>query len=466
MHDVRVTDSGPSQTLGQTSDSLTELPADLVIQPMVRRSHHSLVGGLASAIVHMLILIGAGLLFAAVQHDGAVELQLVVANTNATESFEDLSIEVDLASVTPTSKTEIVGVASEQSVVRVSEPTLTSEVGEIAVSDDDFDAMAPLSKPVTMTSESESGKKSDHKGSFFGAEAYGDEFVYVVDMSTSMGARSQYGQTRFRIACRELLRSINELTPSQKFCVFMFCYRTRVMFDAKPMMLSATNANKQRVARWINGLGLGAGTDPRYGTMMALRLKPDAIFLLSDGEFNGREVNAHGIAGNPPIETLLHRQRKSKVPIHTIAFEDMLSRKRMRRIAHGTLATHRFVGHMSDQELLIDDLLSNNRADIAYGLRSILDETQKLRDDQQVERATRLIAGHFTSRDESIRALAYQTMLFVADGDDMGPSSEEASHREFAKARKKWLTYWKDRLKKNRLGKDGGKKRSTVVTRL
>ena len=313
-----------------------------------------------------------------------------------------------------------------------------------------------------MTSESETGKKSDKKGSFFGAEAYGNEFVYVVDMSVSMGARSEYGQTRFRIACRELLRSIKELTPSQKFCVFMFCYRTRVMFDAQPIMLAATNANKQRVAQWINGLGLGAGTDPRYGAMLALRLKPDAIFLLSDGEFNGREVNAHGIAGNPPIETLLDRHRKSKVPIHTIAFEDMVSRKRMRRLAHGTLGTHRFVGHMSDQDLLIDDLRSNNRFDIAFGLRSIMDETQKVRDDNHLERATRLIASHFASRDASIRALAYQTMLFLADGDDMGPSSEQATHREFATARRKWLTYWKDRLKKNRVEK----KRSTVVTRL
>ena len=54
--------------------------------------------------------------------------------------------------------------------------------------------------------------------------------------------------------------------------------------------------------------------------MMALRLNPDAIFLLSDGEFNGRDKNAHRIRRNLPIEALIDAERKTAIPIHTIAF--------------------------------------------------------------------------------------------------------------------------------------------------
>ena len=83
-------------------------------------------------------------------------------------------------------------------------------------------------------------------------------------------------------------------------------------------MLPATLVNKQRLTDWVHRQGLGPGTDPRYGTMMALRLNPDAIFLLSDGEFNGRDKNVHRIRRNRPIEALIDAERNTAIPIHTI----------------------------------------------------------------------------------------------------------------------------------------------------
>jgi hypothetical protein len=76
--------------------------------------------------------------------------------------------------------------------------------------------------------------------------------------------------------------------------------------------------------------------------LTALRLQPDAIFLLSDGELNGQRRNLHRIPGNPPLETIIAANRVG-TPIHTIAFEDEGNRERLRRVAEHTDGTHRFV---------------------------------------------------------------------------------------------------------------------------
>ena len=49
------------------------------------------------------------------------------------------------------------------------------------------------------------------RGSFFGIEAGGHEFVYVLDVSGSMQGR------RFDRASEELLRSVEQLGPHQRF---------------------------------------------------------------------------------------------------------------------------------------------------------------------------------------------------------------------------------------------------------
>lgn len=446
--DPRPSDASPDPGFPSTADSFSDLPT---MTQMLTPHHQSMVGGLSSACLHMLLLIILGLLFAPAYPKGAIDIELAMANTSASAEMESFTISpLDAALHNPAVSKTTTANAPRVDVL-IEEPQLIMDLGDVVAGEALADPTALLSdaieSPGGTTGTAESGKK----GTFFGANAYGDDFVYVVDMSTSMGYRSEYGQTRFAVACRELLRSINELTSKQKFCVFMFSYRTRVMFDMPPRMIRATDSNKRRIALWINSLGLGGGTDPRFGTMMALKLKPDAIFLLSDGEFNGREVNTHGIPGNPPIETIIKQMRKGAVPIHTIAFEDLGNRKRLRRIANATNGTHRFIGNVSDQELLIDDLRSHSASDVAIGLQGLIDGTSKVRDDRTLVRAVHLITARFTSEDKKLRTRAYHAMLTLANGDDMGPG-EDASADEFAAAKRAWHDYWRDHFRRKRTG--------------
>ena len=180
---------------------------------------------------------------------------------------------------------------------------------------------------------------------FFGIPAQGRRFVYILDMSTSMRERNAMGFSRFQVAAKELLRAVEALDEQQEFLVVAFCYDS--FFCApnptKPTMLQATEENKRRLQSWIYQLRLSSGTDPRTGVVTGLRLDPDAIFLLSDGEFNGQRKNRQNIAGNMSTEQLIVRNRKQKTPIHTIAFDEDESRIRLAAIAKATGGAHRFI---------------------------------------------------------------------------------------------------------------------------
>lgn len=420
----------------------------VICTPRQRPHRESLVGGLASAAVHLAVLIALGLVFSSIEGDGSINLEMALANASPSATIETFSMEPDRSH---NAEDPGYATAAEPSFEQaIEEPTLNFDLGLMASAESAFDDANNMTEQTFGRNRS-SGEPREKSGTFFGADAYGDEFVYVVDMSTSMGYRSTYGQTRFRIACRELLRSINELKSDQKFCVVMFCYRTRFMFDRPPRMLSATNVNKRRAAEWVNSLGLGGGTDPRYGVMSGLKLKPDAIFLLSDGEFNGRAVNSHGIRGNPRIERIIEQQRNSMVPIHTIAFEDLENRRRLRGIAAMTNGTHRFVGNVSDQNLVLLDLRSRKASDVAYAMQCLTEGTHKIRDVKHLRAIASLLTDKLTATKSALREKAHAAMATIANGDDMGPHVEEPAIEDYEEAQKEWKQYWQDYFRNRRL---------------
>lgn len=169
---------------------------------------------------------------------------------------------------------------------------------------------------------------------FFGSKGKGKSFIYVVDCS-----RSMYG-TRFDRAKAELVRSINRLGEDQKFYVFFFNDRTFPLFDPKPAkgMLSANKNNKQRASAWIRNRKPDSTTNPTLALREALEMRPDVIFLLTDGELNDG-VNDISLE----VRQMLRNQNKSKVVIHTIAFENEEASATLEAIAKEHNGTFRFV---------------------------------------------------------------------------------------------------------------------------
>lgn len=164
---------------------------------------------------------------------------------------------------------------------------------------------------------------------FFGAKGAGKSFVYVVDMSGSMEGE------RFRRAVAELIRSINKLSPEQSFYVIFFNDKTFPMFDPQPAkgLIAANSSNKNRATKWIRNRRPSSTTDPTLALQKALAMKPEVVFLLTDGELD-----------NPAdVRHMIRRENKSGVVIHTIAFENEDGATTLETIATENNGTFRFV---------------------------------------------------------------------------------------------------------------------------
>ena len=150
--------------------------------------------------------------------------------------------------------------------------------------------------------------------SFFGIRAEGHLFVYVVDCSGSM-----IDEDRLDRAKNELRRSVNALQSPQRFKVIFYNDRPVPMPGELPK--AADYPSKAQLSRWLNLVQPEGPTDPRSSLSLALAMRPDAVFLLSDGAFP--EGTAGAVAGLNP----------GKVPIHCIDLANGAAGDDLRKIA-------------------------------------------------------------------------------------------------------------------------------------
>lgn len=176
----------------------------------------------------------------------------------------------------------------------------------------------------------ENGNSSGHgdgRVGFFGVNAEGMSFVFVVDYSGSMQGY------RFSRARTELIRALGDFQPHQKFFVIFYNHRAEPMYvpGKRIQLVSASQSTLRRTRRWINKQNAHGGTYPDVALEMALEMKPDVIFFLSDGEFPrtartvAKEANKHGTI------------------IHTIAFEFDGGQVLLKGIADDNHGRYRFV---------------------------------------------------------------------------------------------------------------------------
>lgn len=162
---------------------------------------------------------------------------------------------------------------------------------------------------------------------FFGATAAGTRFAYVVDRSGSMAGEP------FEQATRQLAASIANLNSECDFYVVLFNEAPLVMFapDEAQQFVPATKESKARLSEWVRTVDAAGGTSPLGATLQALALKPDALFLLTDGQFTPSDADAI-IAAATEVSA-----------VHTIAIGSGAEADQLRRIADKTGGTYRFV---------------------------------------------------------------------------------------------------------------------------
>jgi len=119
--------------------------------------------------------------------------------------------------------------------------------------------------------------------SLFGVVGEGYKFVYVFDRSGSMGGP---GRNALRAVKRELLESLKPLDTVHQFQIISYNERAALFNPTgTPGRLAfATEPNKQRVVRFLESITAAGGTAHEDALRLAIRLQPDVIFFLTDGD--------------------------------------------------------------------------------------------------------------------------------------------------------------------------------------
>lgn len=143
------------------------------------------------------------------------------------------------------------------------------------------------------------GTGSD-KGDFaqtgvFGLVDEGADFVYVFDRSQSMNSTFSYtseGETVFSItpliaAKAELVRSLHDLDTQNRFHIIFYNHESWLFDPGRNShrgLITATPDNRTRAERFIASVYGDGRTRHVPPLETAIRMRPDVIFLLTDGE--------------------------------------------------------------------------------------------------------------------------------------------------------------------------------------
>jgi hypothetical protein len=170
--------------------------------------------------------------------------------------------------------------------------------------------------------------------SFFGVEARGTRFAYIVDISGSMDELVGSGNLRrIDLMKLELGRSIEALLENARFFIVTFST------DSKPLggrleWTAASDAGKAWARKTIPLVQSEASTEPFPAfelVLKAMRPKPDAIYFMTDGEFD------KDVAGK------ILRLNTERIPIHCITFISREGEEVMKRIAADSKGTYSHV---------------------------------------------------------------------------------------------------------------------------
>ncbi|HYE63133.1 MAG TPA: hypothetical protein VD997_14155 [Phycisphaerales bacterium] len=159
---------------------------------------------------------------------------------------------------------------------------------------------------------------------FFGVEAQGSRFAYLVDVSGSMGEPLANGEgTRIETLRKELARSVNGLLENSQ--VFVIAFSTGAEpINGRSEWIDASPAGKKKLAPLIVGLQPLGGTNPMPGFEIIYNMKPrpDAIYFMTDGDFN-----------ETVVDEVASLNQKLKIPIHCICLGTQAGQENMKAIA-------------------------------------------------------------------------------------------------------------------------------------
>ncbi len=300
------------QVISDTVDA-GEIPGGTMGDKSARRrliERATIMGVGLSVLVHLVILLLAALItvdfgFADAGGGDGDDVDFAVMTSADLAQMSSPRIEFESFEVAVTPREMVVAIdliadaGSEQSV------------NELA------DSIAPSLNPgggsltsIDATTGS-AGAGTGDGASFFGLEAQGRRFAYIVDVSGSMNALSGEGQqTRWELTRGELLRSITGLDANADFFVVLYSSNPILLFG-NTAWIRADSKNKQLAGTGLFGISPSGGTKPMpaFSQVFALDPEPDAIYFMTDG-----------LVETDVPALVRQMNRRERIPIHCILF--------------------------------------------------------------------------------------------------------------------------------------------------
>jgi hypothetical protein len=297
---------------------------------------------LVSLVVHLLALIALGMFtFSTLQPPEPATITVASVEEYALETFTDVVITPPLENVEHQVVDAPAGALAEMADV-TEDSALGDSSGSVASTDldaIDVGAMEDLFGSAGQGLKNVGGGQGSAE--FFGVKAGGRKFVFVVDSSNSMRGE------KFKEAKEELLYAVRRLDKTQAFYVLFFDQDALRMFvdgDNEPETrpLPANVPNVRKLEKWLPTVENERRTDPYDAMKIALEMRPDAIFILSDGQFTDRGRTERYLAESNVIDDPVDG-RRPRVVVHTIAFYSRDGEPTMQAIAKAYKGTYRFV---------------------------------------------------------------------------------------------------------------------------
>lgn len=179
--------------------------------------------------------------------------------------------------------------------------------------------VASLNEMILSDSAKTGGAGGLDAVSFFGSTTIAKRVIFVVDNSQSMETGN-----RWQRAKEEVLTAVSNLSPQQQFYVFFFSDRDYPMLGAKAPsgMVKLDVPMWDSFTAWLNRLELYGDTMAESALRKAYAMKPDVIYLMTDGEFFDNTVE------------FLMKMKYSKIRVNTIGFQTSdAGREALKKIA-------------------------------------------------------------------------------------------------------------------------------------
>jgi len=265
------------------------------------------------------------------------------------------------------------------------------------------------------------------KVEFFQAEAKATTVGFAVDCSSSMQGE------KFRAVCNELASSILRLKADQKFFVVFFNDQCFPMTGAAsaPELVAATRHHKEAILRFLSSATAQGGTNPEPAIRFLASLKPDVIYLLTDGEFAPLSNASYGLLS------------ASKVAVHSIGFEAGGRVATLEEIAQRTSGTYRSVNLASASRTAlylappqaVEAALAHADPDV----RCEAIQAAVFRSLPFMDQVIPLLA------DQAVQSTAHDALCSIAETSDFGPCDPN----DVPDAVRRWSQWWKLRAAKN-----------------